>query len=188
MFAGRILLATSVPQRADAVIVLSGGDPLGARVRTGAMVLTRLDAPRFVVFLEPSEPQFDPREEIGSFLVDRAGVPSEAISFGGPVESTAEEASRIAGMADACGWSDLVLVTSPAHTRRAGMLARAALPESATVHTVAADEAFDEWLWWASLGHIRTVVSEWLRILADLPEIIGEPPEVAPEVGAVIQC
>lgn len=164
-FAGSLLVATDEIGEPDVVLALSG-DPLGDRVRRAIDVAADTDAERLVIFLDGG-----PRPESPAQIRRRAvesGVPEEAIRFVGGVDSTAMEAGLAAGLVERCGWRDLVVVTSPYHTRRAGWTFHQAIGDAARVRTVASGEDFDETGWWRTHEGRLAVFREWTKGLGSL--------------------
>lgn len=123
----RLVRSDPLPPQADAIVVLSAGvTPDGMLQQQGLDRLLRgIDlvkagvARRIVITRE--------RRRVGDVwvtseadqarLLARGGV-AEVISTG-TVASTREEALRVAEMARSRGWTHIVLVTSPFHSRRA---------------------------------------------------------------------
>jgi uncharacterized SAM-binding protein YcdF (DUF218 family) len=172
-FAGRLLVATDPPGRPEAVFALSG-DVLGDRVRRAIEVAAQTHAARLIFFVDTS-----PRPESPPEIRHRAteaGVPVDAIRFVSGVDSTAMEASFAAGLADRCGWSDIVVVTSPYHTRRAAWTFNRAVGDEVQVRAVASGDVFDETDWWRTPRGREVVLGEWAKLIGASWYVV-RPPE-----------
>lgn len=111
------------PQSADAVFVLGSrlqkdGDPTTAamaRLQHAFELLGQGRAPRLVV----SELPFPPSHAaVARQMMSRLGLEQEVLSVG-PVWNTREEAVLVGTLLRERGWSTLLVVTSPTHSRRA---------------------------------------------------------------------
>ena len=171
--AGRWLVATDPVGEPDVVFALSG-DVLGDRVRRAIDVAAESEAGRLVFFVDGS-----PRPETPAQIRRRAieaGVPAESIRFLSGVESTAMEAGLAAGLVDRCGWRDLVIVTSPYHTRRAGWTFRRAVGDDAEVRVATFQDSFDEQGWWRTEPGRAQVLGEWAKSIGSSWYVV-DPPE-----------
>jgi uncharacterized SAM-binding protein YcdF (DUF218 family) len=164
---GLVLLAMAGPwlvvadrlQPADAIVVVSGAVP--SRALGAADLYHQGLAGRIVVSFPSGSALRQSREHR---VLQRAGVPAEAIvQLTRPVLNTREELDAVFAYAQAQGLRRLILVTSPAHTRRVRLiwnhLHERAVP--AVVHPTP-HERFDS-SWWRS----------WWRIKAGLHEFGG---------------
>ncbi|WP_058977132.1 YdcF family protein [Deinococcus grandis] len=143
------------PVKADAIVVLGGGVQCGSRtleVSSQARLLRGLELWRagYAPVLTLSEqsgligPRDCPKIDALEREMIRALYPS-----GGPtlvtlrnVTTTRDEAARVRDLARARGWTRVLLVTSPSHSRRAAALFRA---QGVTVVSVPAQEwRFDQ--------------------------------------------
>ena len=172
-FAGRVLVSDSPPARADAVFALSG-DPLGDRLRAAVGVVQSTGTPRLIAFVEGASSLYDSREAARSYLEGK-GVPASAVRLVEPGSSTAEEAGVAGGLVRRCGWSSIIVVTSPFHTRRAGWLFAKAVGDHVTTTTVADDESFNAATWWAHDTDTEVVLQEWLKLLSSARFLFGGP-------------
>ncbi|NTY01837.1 YdcF family protein [Deinococcus sp. JMULE3] len=132
------LTLSEPPVRADAIVVLGGGVQCGTRtldVSSQARLLRGLELWRagYAPALTLSEqsgligPRDCPKIDVLEREMIRALYPS-----GGPtlvtlrsVTTTRDEAARVRDLARARGWTRVLLVTSPSHSRRAAALFRA---------------------------------------------------------------
>lgn len=176
--AGRILVRTDDPGRPQVVFSLSG-DPLGDRLRAAAVVVHETGANRLVVMSTGPGEVYDWRDDALAYLED-AGIPREIVRFVGPVLSTTDEARMAAGYASRCGWTNVVVATSPYHTRRAGWLFERAMEDDATVAVVASDEPFDAASWWSSDASRELVLLEWVKGLSAAKYIVIRPEPIDP--------
>jgi uncharacterized SAM-binding protein YcdF (DUF218 family) len=174
-FAGRLLVSVGPARRADAVFALSG-DPLGDRLRAAVNVLQSTGTPRLIAFVEGASSLYDSRKAARRYLEAR-GVRASDIRLVGPGSSTAEEAGVAGGLVRRCGWSSIIVVTSPFHTRRAGWLFAKAVGDQAAVTTVANNESFHAATWWAHDTDTELVLQEWLKSLSSVRYLFDGPPD-----------
>jgi uncharacterized SAM-binding protein YcdF (DUF218 family) len=120
----RDLSRRDAPSSADAVFVLSSGlqadDELTSAAMTrllrGLELLEGGKAPRIILSeLHPPQPSYAlPARE----LMKNLGLDQELLTVG-PVGNTRDEAVAVAALFRARGWRRLLVVTTPAHSRRA---------------------------------------------------------------------
>ena len=116
-------------QTFDAVYVLGGGqESLRAKFKTVSSLYDQGRVKKVHILSRPGRTEFDPslgrnlsNDEWSLQTLEQFGVPSEAVRTV-PVQSglfgTFSEARAVARLAEQRSWSDLLLVTSPHHTRR----------------------------------------------------------------------
>jgi uncharacterized SAM-binding protein YcdF (DUF218 family) len=176
LLAGRILVHDQTPIAADAVVVLSG-DPLGDRLRSGVDVFLSTGSSRLIAFTEFGK-VYDQRAATLRFLAHR-GVPVDQVRLLPSGSSTAEEAGVIGAYADACHWGSLDVVTSPFHTRRAGILFSRATGD-VQVATVSADQPYDAARWWGNPRDREVTLIEWVKLVASVGSLVSAPAGTAP--------
>jgi uncharacterized SAM-binding protein YcdF (DUF218 family) len=105
--------------------------------------------------------------EIQIDLLERMGVPRDAIASVKPMGSTAEEAGALLAFMNARGWSTVIVVTSKQHTRRAGLSMRRALggDKKVIIRSSRYDRAEVE-RWWTNRATLRFTLFETQRYLA----------------------
>ena len=83
-----------------------------------------------------------------------------------PASSTAEEAGQVRRLAIAESFSNLIVVTSPQHSRRAWIAFRPMLDHGITV-TIRPSRfsGFEPESWWKMHRYARQVVLEYMKIL-----------------------
>jgi hypothetical protein len=177
-FAGRLLVRAQEAARADAVVVLSG-DPLGDRLRAGGRVFVDTASERFVMFPEGGNSVYDPRDDAFAFL-RRIGIEDGDVRGLPTQTSTAEEAAVFAAYARECGWTTVIVVTSPYHTARAGWLFRRALGDGVEVITVASAEPYAAGEWWSDATSRESTLLEWVKVIASVPYAFSAPEADAP--------
>ena len=105
--------------------------------------------------------------EIQIDLLQRMGVPRDAIAFVKPMGSTAEEAVALREFMNARGWSSVIVVTSKQHTRRAGLSMRRALGgDKKVIMRASRYDRSDVDRWWANRATLRFTLFETQRYLA----------------------
>jgi uncharacterized SAM-binding protein YcdF (DUF218 family) len=99
--------------------------------------------------------------EVAATALKNLGVPPEAIvRLEREVQNTLEEVAAIAEICRARGYTRVILVSSPSHTRRIRIIWEARVPGiTALVHPTSY-EAFDGHRWWRSRRGIETVLHE----------------------------
>lgn len=105
--------------------------------------------------------------EVQVDLLQRIGVPRDAIAFVKPMGSTAEEAVALREFMNARGWSSVIVVTSKQHTRRAGLSMRRVLGSDKKVIVRASRyDRSDVDRWWSNRATLRFTLFETQRYLA----------------------
>lgn len=100
-------------------------------------------------------------------LLERMGVPRDAIASVKPMGSTAEEADALLAFMRERGWSSVIVVTSKQHTRRAGLSMRRVIGDEKTVIVRASRyDRSDVDRWWANRATLRFTLFETQRYLA----------------------
>lgn len=131
--AGALLIDEDAPVKADAIVVLAGAVP--QRALEAAALYREGYAPRIVFSRAPDSPvgrdlkkmgvNIPLPSQIGRSIAEQLGVPSaDIVEVGGTAESTFTEAEVLLRFALAHGYHTILLVTSKAHTRRAGLIFR----------------------------------------------------------------
>jgi uncharacterized SAM-binding protein YcdF (DUF218 family) len=123
-------------QRADAVVVLAGGD--GERLDRGLELVRAGVAPTLVASTGPSQ------------LCDTA-QPFEVVCFHPSPETTRGEAEAIGRLAREHGWRHIVLVTSSYHMSRAQLLVDRCYSGSLEAAPAEPDQGLDSWV--AAIAH-----------------------------------
>jgi uncharacterized SAM-binding protein YcdF (DUF218 family) len=96
------------------------------------------------------------------------GVPESAvIRSDQPLESTFEEAEKVATLAKERGYRSLILVTSPTHSRRAWVTFRKAISDRDFRVTVIPTpySKFGAEDWWNTRKYVREVIMEYLKLI-----------------------
>lgn len=125
---GRMVRRDPRPAHADAVVVLSGALTGDGRIGEGA--LTRLvggiaelraGVSSELVLTRLAEPHGDQvvRSDADQIGLVRRLIPAVRLHLAGPVRNTRAEAVAVADLARKEGWHQVVVVTSPLHSRRA---------------------------------------------------------------------
>jgi uncharacterized SAM-binding protein YcdF (DUF218 family) len=150
---GHFLVVDDPLAPADAIVALAASE---ARAREAAALYHRGLAPR-IVLARSRWPQ-DPEARV----LLGAGVPATAIvRLPRLTGNTSDELQADFEYAQAQGFRRVILVTSPYHTRRVGLLwrqiARGRMPASVRATPY---ERFDPMLWWASSAQLRSGLHE----------------------------
>lgn len=187
-----LVVADPVPARADAIVVLAGSVP--DRALEAARLWQRGVAPRIVTTrtrLPPGEPALrahgvrlpEEHERLATALAGLDVPPDVLTVLRTRADSTVSEARVVARWACRHGTRSLVVVTSPAHTRRARLILRRLLPPDTALAIVpASDDPFPAATWWRDRRAAKYVLREWeklahfwLRERADLRPCGGAP-------------
>ena len=137
---------TDNPVSADAVVVLSGD--YGERLARGLQLMHAGVAPTLVL---DGEPDFDEVRRLCT-----AKLAFEVVCLRPSPDRTRTEARAAARLADQRGWRRLVVVTTTAHTTRAGLLFRRCT--DVAVDVVGATASYE------LRTKVRAVVYEWLAL------------------------
>ncbi len=119
------LKTEDAPARADAVVVLQAGiqrdDDFEAstleRMVHGMELLHAGYAPRLIV---TEVPHTGSNARATSALMGHLGIGAQLLAVG-PVQTTRDEALQCAALCHARGWKTILLVTSPAHSKRSAL-------------------------------------------------------------------
>jgi len=173
--AGRYLVTDETPEKADAIVVLSGSFP--DRILEAVDLYAAGFAPLIVLCREPENFGFKQLHERGVVLprgyelnqsvAEQLGVPSDAIIVVDRADSsTFSEARRVLDFLSRRGIAKILLVTSKFHTRRAGAIYRHLAGDKARIITRAARyDRFDPDRWWRDRLWVRRVVIEYQKLL-----------------------
>ncbi len=95
----------------------------------------------------------------------RRGIPGEKImTLIGSSDSTIGDATALNRYFEQSGATDVIIVTSAYHSRRARWTFRHVLPEhQARLRFYSAPNGYDDRMWWVSRKGRRAVLSEWLK-------------------------
>ena len=156
---------------ADAVVPLGGG---GVHRVAGAASLLR---DGYATWLVTADDELDLpgiRSSYGDLVRQEAlwqGVPAERVLvLPGFVETTWQEALALRAFSQERGWSSLLLVTDPFHTRRARLCFQEAFRDSGVTIAVRAVEGspYDPEAWWLAIEDLRYTWNEYLKLALHL--------------------
>jgi uncharacterized SAM-binding protein YcdF (DUF218 family) len=161
---GSYLVHDEPPRHADVVLVLAG-DASGGRILKGAELVRQGYAPKAIV----SGPVIYSVHEcdLAIALAERAGYRASYFThFEHNAFSTVEEARDAAPLLRGMGVKQVLLVTSDFHTRRAGKIFRATMPDIDFDVVGSADPHFTPMGWWRDREGRKTFVIEWMKTVS----------------------
>jgi uncharacterized SAM-binding protein YcdF (DUF218 family) len=173
---GKYLVVQNPAAKSDLIVCLAGGDV--ERGLASADLFSRGLAPRIFIAREPIPDGLETLRQKGIAYpesVDRVamifrgmGVPESAVIRGDqPVQSTFEEAERVGALIKEKKYRSLILVTSPTHSRRAGLTFRQVIPDRDIRITVIPTpySKFRAEDWWKTRGYVREVIVEYQKLI-----------------------
>jgi uncharacterized SAM-binding protein YcdF (DUF218 family) len=163
-----LVVAERLPTRADAIVVLGGGDRNGNRELQAARLYAAGLAPLVITTGGPVA-GLETRATYSQWSLDRLtrrGVPPSAAMATNEGDSTFTDAQGVRRLADARGWHDLLLVTDSWHTRRTEVLFAHVFRDDDVRLWVspAPSEAFDSSTWWRDEDAIQSVLTEYIKL------------------------
>lgn len=177
--AGQWLVKEDLPKHADALVILMGN--FSERVLQAVDVYDKDLANRMIIVYESMGP-YRELESRGALIVrtteqarDAAvalGVPADSIiMLPGDASSTLDEAIAVRDYLKLKPSVDtLILVSSPAHMRRAHMIFRASLHNSPQKILVGCSPSrysdFNPGKWWRRKEDVQSVLSEYVKIIS----------------------
>lgn len=170
---GRWLVVEDPPEKAQAIIVLSGRMPL--RAIEAAKLYREGYAPR-IWLTHSAEPgatlsamgiSFVSEDAYNVQVLMREGVPRDAIRvLQPPIVNTADEIAAVSTALEEEKGTRVILVTSKVHTRRVRILwHRLAAGHGQALVRAASDDPFEPGRWWRTTSDALDVVREFLGIL-----------------------
>lgn len=176
--AGHYLVEIDPPERADAIVVLTGSYP--DRILEAVALYREGWAPHLVLCREPENTGFRKLRSLGvqvprffelnRTIAEQLGVPPQAITvLERPAGSTFTEAELVVHDALRRGYRSLIVVTSKYHARRAKRIYEAvAGGRLRIIMRPARDDEFDPEGWWRDRASTRRVVFEYQKLLTFL--------------------
>lgn len=175
-YSASAIIVDSDPEKADAIVLLSGGEP--GRAWGAADIYQQKLASYVVLTREPlSEDDIELQERgvelLNGFtsnvnILRGLGVPQNAILHVEPfVQDTFDELSRVRELAEQKHWKSLIIVTSTYHTRRARLVARYIFGPAIKFTVVGSKHSsFNRDKWWQSRSDVRTFLIEFEKLVA----------------------
>jgi uncharacterized SAM-binding protein YcdF (DUF218 family) len=171
--AGRWLVRQDALAPADAIFVLSGGLPYRAEE---AAIIFRAGYAKEIWLSRPYAPveeltrlgvSFTGEEEYSREVLIREGVPDSAIRIlPDTVVDTEQEIEEASREMRREGKSQVIIVTSPQHTRRVRALWRVLIgKQNRAIVRAATEDPFDPGYWWRNTRDALSVVREYLGLL-----------------------
>ena len=165
---GRFLVVADPLQPADAVV------PLGGGFAYRAVEASELLKDGYATWFVTADDEIDLpgiRESYGELVRQEAlwqGVPGDRIIvMPGEVETTYEEALALRTLAQEQGWTSLLVVTDPYHTRRASLTFRDVFRGTGITVTVrpAENSRYDPEAWWRGVDAMRQTWTEYAQLV-----------------------
>jgi uncharacterized SAM-binding protein YcdF (DUF218 family) len=125
--AAKLLIVSTKPSPADAIVVLSGSSTINERAQYAAKLYCEGRSSKIVLTNDNVQGGWSKAEQRNAYSYERAqkelqrlGVPQESIEIvGPPVTSTHDEAISLRRFSENNGLSSILVVTSAYHSRRA---------------------------------------------------------------------
>jgi uncharacterized SAM-binding protein YcdF (DUF218 family) len=158
----RALVVEDPPEKADAVLVMSG-DVNFERTKAAAQLV--VDGTARLLVLTGGVPWGGDSAESLRAAALRAGVASTSIRYENTSRNTRESVVNVEPILRSEGVRTLILVTSPSHQRRASLAARRALPGVRIVNRPVHVEPWPPARWWAVQRTRTIVLSEYAKLV-----------------------
>lgn len=171
---GAWLVVEDPLQKADAIVVLGG--TMYERPLEGVELYKEGWAPRVFLIREISDwgetllkergITFTSAVDLQIEVVERLGVPREAIGVLEPANSTAEESAHVLELATRENFSRVIVITSKQHTRRARLMFNRRLGPAgvAVVMRATRFDRSDVDRWWTNRSTLRFTIFETQRL------------------------
>ncbi|MEG3638445.1 YdcF family protein [Magnetococcus sp. PR-3] len=164
------LITNDQPVMADAIVVLGGGIP--TRPKKGFALLDQGWAPQ-LIFVGDNRLTL---QQIGRYYCNICDFKRPDVHILGATLSTHEDLRTVRTHLKPGAYNKILLVTDPYHTRRARILAtRLFAAQDMQVHVISSQGYFKlkrpDTPWWKDTLTLRTVVSEWIKLLIYTPLI-----------------
>jgi uncharacterized SAM-binding protein YcdF (DUF218 family) len=162
---GSFLVRSDPPRKSDVIFVLAG-DWGGSRVLKAGELVRHGYAPVAIV----SGPKIYGIHEcdIAIAMAERAGYPaSYFVAFPHDATSTVEEVRDAIPLLRGRGVQHVLVVTSDFHTRRAGKIFHAQMPDIDFDMVAASDSHFSPHGWWHDREGEKTFAFEWMKTIAE---------------------
>ena len=146
--------------KSDVIVAISGGE---TKSRTLEAVKLYKDgwAPKLVFSGAALDPNSVSNAKAMQMIAEEEGVPVRDILLEENSANTGQNAAGVAKIVNDKQWKQIILVTSPYHQRRAGILfGRAMGPEVDIINHSTTDEAWRRSHWWASEFSRQLTISE----------------------------
>jgi uncharacterized SAM-binding protein YcdF (DUF218 family) len=172
---GGFLIVRDTPRPADAIVVLSGSVP--DRILAAVDLYQAQLAPRIVLTREAPLPglaalrakgaNLEEHHEQNARIAQQLGVPATALwVMDTPTTSTIAEAAALIDYLRAQQIRSILLVTSPAHARRAAMIFRHLAGDRLAIAVCPSRyDPFAADTWWHNRAFVRRVVIEYGKLL-----------------------
>ncbi len=167
LLASTALVSNDPPQKADYIIVVSGGDTLG-RTKKGVELYKQAYAPKLLLSGDAADPDSPSNAEVMGNYARNNGVPEEDILLEDRSKNTKENARESIGKIIKSGPKQtVILVTSPYHSRRAKKEFEDAFKKQtiqAKVISVNAEDKHWGKMWWIRPRGILTALFELVKL------------------------
>ena len=166
---GAVLVTADPLEKADAAVILSGGD--NTRIDEAAL-LYKEEWMDFVILTETgvSVPEWNTDySNLMRFEAIQKGIPANAILISEQhVDSTADEARATLKLMNTRGFHTLIVITDPYHTLRTRLIFRDIFPEGdikVIVHPVR-NHWYQSKTWWHHLEGWKVTILEYIKLAA----------------------
>ncbi|MBI3983717.1 YdcF family protein [Candidatus Microgenomates bacterium] len=151
--------------RADAIVVVSGGDT-GARAKAGIKLFQAGWAPQLIFSGAAEDPESPSNAEVMKSIALSQGIPPDVVIAETRSRTTRQNAEEVSVLLEALNYESIILVTSPYHQRRTMLEFQDRLgQEFAIINHPAPDPNWDRRWWWITPVGWYLTVSEYGKIL-----------------------
>ncbi len=164
---GNLLISDDMPQKASAIVIMSGDDSVGSRVKRGIELLNKGYAP-FIIVSGARIGWNTYESEIMMKQIKHGKISNDKIiALNSESDSTISEANKILQYCRRKNIKSILVVTSDYHTRRTSFTFKNILDNSGTdvFVTGAKNIRFDPAKWWKSRRYAKTFFLEACKLI-----------------------
>jgi len=173
---GRYLIVRHTPQNSDLIVCLAGenvdrGLAVADAYERGLakrIFMVREDPPDGFAMLEQRGVKYPENVDLMMMLLEGLGVPQSAFyTSDGGAASTFEEALLVRGFVDKGGYSSLIVITSPVHSRRAWLAFRKVFDDKDVRISMlpSSYSNFKPEAWWKDRKYLKEVIIEYEKLM-----------------------
>lgn len=173
---GRYLIVRHTPQNSDLIVCLAGenvdrGLAVADAYERGLakrIFMVREDPPDGFAMLEQRGVKYPENVDLMMMLLEGLGVPQSAFyTSDGCAASTFEEALLVRGFVDKGGYSSLIVITSPVHSRRAWLAFRKVFDDKDVRISMlpSSYSNFKPEAWWKDRKYLKEVIIEYEKLM-----------------------